>query len=305
MDYVEVPTGNHYDSMIQQGIPRAIPWLKQLAGMSDSPAATAPVAAVPPSRPKSAVLKGAELPAFPFGDLQLPPNVARQPSGRVVTFRFQSFSGNGDSTAAARQALRDVPWADLNDLEIDADKSEIRIGQLGGSVDTAAARQSLITAGFQMLPGVSIGNKSSNATPSAPPKNAAAKPSVKKPAATTLEDVPGKSPPASTAASKQKTSAAPPATKPAEAQRAPRAARRVAKFKYERYTGKGSSVTAAREALKRTAWADQEDIELDAKNHEIRIGVTAESPDFEQARKALQNAGFALTPGVTTAITKD
>ena len=37
----------------------------------------------------------------------------------------------------------------------------------------------------------------------------------------------------------------------------------------------------------------------------LSSNLTAESPDFEQARKALQNAGFNLTPGVTTAITKD
>jgi dipeptidyl aminopeptidase/acylaminoacyl peptidase len=28
--FVRVPTGNHYDSMIQQGIPKAIAWFKSL-----------------------------------------------------------------------------------------------------------------------------------------------------------------------------------------------------------------------------------------------------------------------------------
>ncbi len=300
VEYVEVPTGNHYDSMIQQGIPRAIVWLKQLAGTSDSLAATATAVAVPSNRPNSAVPKGAELPTVPFVNPQVPSNAGRQPSERVVTFRFQSFNGNGDSTAAARQALRNVSWADLNDLEVDAAKGEIRIGQLGGSVNSEPARQALIAAGFQLQGGVSIGNKSSTASAAEPSKINATKP----PAAT-LEDVPEKSPPASTATAKPKTPGAPPAAKPVEEPKPSRAARRVAKFRYERYTGKGSSVNAVREALKRIAWADQEDIVLDAKNREIRIGLTAESPDFEPARKALQNAGFLLTPGVTTAITKD
>ena len=304
VEYVEVPTGDHYDSMIQQGIPRAIPWLKQLAGVSGSntaPAVAQGAATTTPSPNPNGVLPTVpQVPAIPFADRPLPPNIGLQSSGRVVTFRFQSFGGRGDAAAAARQALRNVSWADLKDLEIDAGKSEIRIGQLGGSVNSEPARQALIAAGFQLLPGVSIGNKSSNVASSAPQNNTASKPSAAK-----LEDVPEKKPPVSTAASKPKETTAPPVTKPADEPRPTREPRRIVKFRYERYTGKGSSANAVRDALKRVAWANQDDIELDAKNKEIRIGLIADSPDFEQARKALQNAGFSVAPGFTTATTKD
>ena len=304
VEYVEVPTGDHYDSMIQQGIPRAIPWLKQLAGVSGSntaPAVAQGAATTTPSTNPNGVLPTVpQVPAIPFADRPLPPNIGLQSSGRVVTFRFQSFGGRGDAAAAARQALRNVSWADLKDLEIDAGKSEIRIGQLGGSVNSEPARQALIAAGFQLLPGVSIGNKSSNVAASAPQNSTASKP----PAAE-LEDVPEKKPPVSTAASKPKETTAPPVTKPADEPRPTREPRRIVKFRYERYTGKGSSVNAVRDALKRVAWANQDDIDLDAKNKEIRIGLIADSPDFEQARKALQNAGFSVAPGFTTATTKD
>ena len=111
--------------------------------------------------------------------------------------------------------------------------------------------------------------------------------------------------PFTAASSKPKSVKTPPATSPPEKPQESKSPRRIAKFRYERYTGKGSSANAVRDALKRFDWANQEDIVLDAKSHEIRIGLTAESPDYEPARKALQNAGFVLAPGVTTATIKD
>lgn len=303
--YVEVPTGDHYDSMIQKGIPTAIPWLKQLAG--ESAAAQVPTVQVTPTNPvNSAVPKGAELPAFPNGNLPQPSNVARSPSGRVVTFRFQSFGGSGDSTSAARQALKGVAWADLNDVEIDPAKGEIRIGQVGGSVNSEPARQALIAAGFQLLPGVSIGNKSSNAVAGTAPNTTSQpnKEEVKTPPVTT-SNTPAKSPPSNTPSAKPTLSDTPPAASPSAKARESQTPRRIVKFRYQRYSGKGSSEKAVRDALKRFEWANQEDIVLDTKNHEIRIGLLAESSDFEPARKALTNAGFVLAAGITTATVKD
>lgn len=82
-------------------------------------------------------------------------------------------------------------------------------------------------------------------------------------------------------------------------------ARRVVTFRYERFTGKGSSANAMKEALKRVDWADQNDLVIDATKKEIRIGLLAESPNFDQARKSLTTQGFIVAPGVTTATTKD
>jgi hypothetical protein len=82
-----------------------------------------------------------------------------QPSGRVVTFQVQNFTGQGDPVAVARQALSSVPWADRNDIEFDRDSNKLRIGQLGGSVNTQQAKEPLETAGFEFAPGVSVGPK--------------------------------------------------------------------------------------------------------------------------------------------------
>ncbi len=300
--YVEVPTGNHYDSMIQQGIPTAIPWLKQLAGVSD--AARAPTAQVTPTNPaSSAAPKGAELPTIPNiapSKSGTPAGGILQPSGRAVTFRFRSFSGKGDPAAAVRQALRNVTWADLDDIVIVQVIGEIRIGQLGGTIDVNPARQALLDAGFQMLPGVSIGAKPS--TPSTTPEPT--RPANTQPAApitsTPIENSFTTKTPPSKVASKPAT---PAVTEPA----APKESgppRRVVTFRYERYSGKGSSTNAAVAALKRVKWADPDDIEVDAGKHEIRVGQLEESKEYGPAEKALKNAGFGLTPGVTSGLRK-
>ncbi len=304
VNYFEVLTGDHYDSMIQQGIPRAIPWMRQLATTS---AATVPATAqaTAPNRTNPGVPKGAELPAFPFGNLPPPSNIPRQPVGRVVTFRFQSFAGNGDSIAAARQALRETAWADLNDLEIDSAKGEIRIGQLGGSLSTEPAREALANAGFQMLPGVSIGNKSAIPVAATAPNTKSQPNTETETSSPTTANAPSKSPLPKTTTTKPAPKDKPPATSPPAKARENQTPRRIVKFRYERFSGKGSSDKALRDALKRFEWANPEDIVLDVKDHEIRIGLLMESSDFEPARKALSNAGFVLAPGVTTATVKD
>ena len=296
--YVEVPTGAHDIAVVKQGIPSALLWLRQLAGMSG--ASNAPTAQVASSNP--AVLNGAELPAFPnFGSPNGGvPAGGLQPTGRAVTFRFQSFSGQGDSGAAARQALRNFTWADPNDIVIDPTAGEIRIGQLGGSLSTEPARQALVAAGFQMLPGVSVGpKKTTPSTTSEPTRPANSEPAA--PISSTPAENPftTKTPPAKVASK----STAPAVAEPA----APKESgppRRVVTFRYERYTGKGSSTNAAVAALKRIKWADPDDIEVDAAKHEIRVGQIEESKEYGPAEKGLKDAGFSVTPGVTSGLRK-
>ena len=303
MEHIEVPTGNHYDSMIQQGIPRAIPWLKQLASANGSNAA--PAMAQNQTVPKQNGMQ--PVPLAPLTNLPQNANAGGQPSGRVVTFRFQSFGGPGDAAAAARQALRNVGWADPNDIEVDAAKGEIRIGQLGGSVNTGTAHQALGAAGFEMLPGVSMGSKSAlAAAANAPLRNEKADPL--KPTTVTsneIPDTPNNNPPAKPGVPKTKPTPVASANNSPEKRPEREKARRVVTFKYERFTGKGSSANAMKEALKRIDWADQADIAMDATKKEIRIGLLVESPNFEQARKALTNQGFVLSAVMTTATTKD
>ena len=306
LEYVEVPTGNHYDSMIQQGIPRAIPWLKRLAGLSDSNAV--PAVALNQGVPKQNAGM-TPVPMVPLAPLtNLPQNAGGQPSGRVVSFRFQSFGGNGDAAAAARQALRGVTWADPNDIEVDAGKGEIRIGQLGGSVNTGAAQQALGSAGFQMLPGVSIGSKSALVAAAQSPPISNEKVDTAKPVTVpsqVIPDVPVNKPPVKAGTPKSKPTPVTPPSNPPEKRPEREKARRVVTFKYERFTEKGSSTNAMKEALKRVDWADQNDLVIDATKKEIRIGLLAESPNFDQARKSLTTQGFIVAPGVTTATTKD
>ncbi len=306
VEYVEVPTGNHYDSMIQQGIPRAIPWLKQLANQADSN--SAPVVAQNQPVQNAGMTPVPMVPLAPLTNLPQNLTAGGQPSGRVVRFRFQSFGGNGDAAAAARQALRGVTWADPNDIEVDAAKGEIRIGQLGGSVNTGAAQQTLSSAGFQMLPGVSIGSKSALVAAVQSPPISNQKVDRAKPVTVPsqeIPDVPVNKPPVNAETPKSKPTPVTPPSNPPEKRPEREKARRVVTFKYERFTGKGSSANAMKEALKRVDWADQNDVVIDATKKEIRIGLLAESPNFDQARKSLTTQGFVVAPGVTTATTKD
>ena len=76
VEYVEVPTGNHYDSMIQQGIPRAIPWLKQLASANGSIAAPAMAQNQTVSKQNAGVQPVPMVPLVPLAPLtNLPQNV--------------------------------------------------------------------------------------------------------------------------------------------------------------------------------------------------------------------------------------
>lgn len=308
VEYVEVPTGNHYDSMIQQGIPRAIPWLKQLASQTDSN--PAPVVAQNQSAQNAGTTSVPIVPVAPLTNLPQNANVGGQRSGggRVVKFRFQSFEGKGDAATAARQALRGVPWADPNDILVDTAKGEIWIGQLSGSVNTGVAQQALGTAGFQMLPGVSVGQKSAlvAATQSPPINNE--KVDTTKPATVSSQegpDVPVGKPPVTGEAPKAKPAPVTTPINPPEKRPEREKARRVVTFKYERFTGKGSSANAMKDALRKIDWADQNDIAIDAAKKEIRIGLLAESPNYDQARKALTTQGFVVAPGMTTSTTKD
>lgn len=299
--YVEVPTGAHDIAVVQQGIPSALQWLRPLAGLKGD-AGTPATQIAPTNIAKSTVSKETESPTFPN---IAPQNIggsagALQPSGRAVTFRFSTFSGKGDPAAAARQALRNVSWADLNDIVIDQATSEIRIGQLGGFANSEPARQALLGAGFQLVGGVSIGAKkpasSTTPEPTRPANTEPAAPTTSTPAENPFTT---KTPPAKAA-----TKPATPAVAEPAAPKESGSSRRVVTFRYERYSGKGSSVNAAVAALKKVKWADPDDIEVDTAKREIRVGQLEESKEYGPAEKSLKDAGFSLTPGVTSGLRK-
>jgi dienelactone hydrolase len=76
-----VPTGNHYDSMIQQGIPRAIGWLQDRAGMARTPAAVAAPAPAPGVAPTPPPASGGfpQPPGAPPRMMPRPPRMGPPP----------------------------------------------------------------------------------------------------------------------------------------------------------------------------------------------------------------------------------
>jgi dienelactone hydrolase len=79
--------------------------------------------------------------------LTLTPTDAVQPP--LVAFVMLGYQGTGDPTEAARQALRDVPWADGR-VQVDQPGGRILIGVRGSSVSSATAATALQRAGFQL-----------------------------------------------------------------------------------------------------------------------------------------------------------
>ena len=76
------------------------------------------------------------------------PRPAGQPTGEVIVFRVSSFSGKGDPAAAARTALKNVDWADLNDINYDETERQLRIGLIKPTLDESQARRLLGNAGL-------------------------------------------------------------------------------------------------------------------------------------------------------------
>jgi dienelactone hydrolase len=175
--YRTVPFGNHYQSMIDAGIPQAIAWLQQSQGANPStqpspagspPSAAAPNASFPPTtitsnrptQPKTQfpnpTLPGPmpRVPAGPDPSKLFPPTPALPagvPSGgRVVTFSVLAYTGNEDGTAAARKALAGVSWAKVNEVTYDEQSKTIVVPMRGSSLNTGPARLSLQKAGFKI-----------------------------------------------------------------------------------------------------------------------------------------------------------
>ena len=184
-------TGNHYDSMIQAGIPWGIDWLKQLpteAGKTYPAPAVVGVADNPPVRgemvpgrlPPGFDVPHFEPPSSPPGveppripsrlrppgfeppDFQ-PPNIPRpftppgmpRPTERLMTFVLESYSGPGDATQSARQVVRRYPWCDADSVRVDFESRQLVIGVRGGLITSAPVKAALERAGFK-LGGVSI-----------------------------------------------------------------------------------------------------------------------------------------------------
>lgn len=148
--FVTAPRGGHYQSMIDPGIPQAINWLTKAESGQSAPTSTNPapgIAATPaPQTPPA----GFATPPTPITPSAPGGAVPIAPGSPVVVFEIVSFSGAGDKTAAARQALVRIPWARSETLFIDESTNEIVVGIRGRSVSTGAAKSLLQRAGFQI-----------------------------------------------------------------------------------------------------------------------------------------------------------
>lgn len=158
--YQTSPRGDHYDSMIESGIPQAIGWLKTLpteAGKS-YPAPMTQAEANP--RPPGSRGIPRHPPIFepPVFQPPLGPKMPIRPGQRIMVFELKSYSGQGEATEAARQALLRHPFCDPNSVRVDFEAKELVIGLRGGIIDSAPVKSALEARGFQ-LGGVTITNQ--------------------------------------------------------------------------------------------------------------------------------------------------
>jgi len=130
------PRGNHYTSMVREGIPRAIRWLKTLPGERGK--------TYPTPQPTTTTSRPTQPPANRF-----PP---RRPSTRrsrtLITFQVRSFHGRGDPETAAQRALRRLPYVDATSVHYDADKREITLGLRVRRLSTGPMKALLQREGF-------------------------------------------------------------------------------------------------------------------------------------------------------------
>ncbi len=156
--YQTSPTGDHYDSMIETGIPKAILWLKALPteqGKSypapQTHAGTNHLPQTPRGLPR-------HLPAFDppvFPPPHFPPAMPGLPGGRIMVFDLVSYSGQDDATEAARRVVMRYPFCDANSVRVDFRAKELVIGVRGGIISSGPVKSALQRAGFQ-LGGVAI-----------------------------------------------------------------------------------------------------------------------------------------------------
>jgi acetyl esterase/lipase len=159
-----VPIGNHYQSMIEKGIPQAIAWLQREQGAGNAAASN------PTSTPTTAPPGVAQQPASPLpSSIPFPtPPVPRGPdpsrmfnrpptgvggprvSNSIVLFAVLGFTGEGDKTAAVRKAMTGIGWADTNASFFDAKTNEIVVPVRVTAINTGIAKSRLEGAGFKI-----------------------------------------------------------------------------------------------------------------------------------------------------------
>jgi dienelactone hydrolase len=180
-----VPTGDHYDSMVREGIPAAIAWLRSRpenqgrsqpttqptsspspqpsnsqAPLPEQPGANAPTSPPLPTNPP--VPSFGELPPQPPAPGDVFPQAAPgarpildfgpmpPPGMPVVVLELKGYNGPRPAHFAAMDALQNVPWVNRPWVRVEGSKNRLIIGVRGGAVDTGRAKTALEANGFQI-----------------------------------------------------------------------------------------------------------------------------------------------------------
>jgi dienelactone hydrolase len=157
--YQTAPFGDHYDSMINAGIPGAIAWLKTLPteqGKSYPAPEAKQQAADNADGPGRGIPQ--RVPAFDPNVFQpglFPPVMPIHPGQRIVVFDLESYSGQGDAVETARRVLIRFPFCDPHSVQVDWNAKTLTVGLRGLSVNTGPIKSALERAGFQ-LGGVTV-----------------------------------------------------------------------------------------------------------------------------------------------------
>ena len=150
--FVSVLSGDHYDSMIHEGIPKGIQWLSQLP---QEQAARALLHASVPRSQRSVPETGQDKTKTQTKPTEASPLQPRPASldrpQPVFVFQIKAFRGSGDVTEAATQALAGFEWTKPGSVVVDVKAAEIVVGVRGGSLNSARATMALQKAGFVIV----------------------------------------------------------------------------------------------------------------------------------------------------------
>lgn len=129
--------GGHYQSMVREGIPRAIRWLKQQPGERGKtfPTGRPPTRTVPPRRSTR---------TFP-GRRRF-----STASGPLISFQVRSYNGRVPAQFAAMKALRRIGTLDPVTIRYDAAKKEISARSRISSISTGPMKAALEREGFSI-----------------------------------------------------------------------------------------------------------------------------------------------------------
>lgn len=164
--YSTTVRGGHYRSMINEGIPRAIAWLKQLpveqgktypirkparhvAGQEPPPSNSGPrttQSRFPNGTPGSRFRSGfPRMPARSRTRSRSGSGTTRTPT---LSFEVKSFKGRGTPEQAARRALSRIPIIDSSTIRYDVSARKVFAKARAASLSTAAAKSALQREGF-------------------------------------------------------------------------------------------------------------------------------------------------------------